>query len=47
MKIRKLVCGVGINDADYVVKKQETIGYVNGKRKQKLIWVCPFYQDSR
>ena len=44
MKTRKLVCGVGINDADYVVKKQETIGYVNGKRKQKLIWVCPFYR---
>ena len=44
MKIRKLVCGVGINDADYVVEKKETIGYVDGKRKQKLIWVCPFYR---
>lgn len=41
--VPKLVCGVGINDADYVVEKRETI-IVNGKRKQKLIWVCPFYQ---
>lgn len=31
---RKLVCGVGVNDADYVV--QQT---VNGKR----VW-CPFYR---
>lgn len=38
-----LVYGVGINDADYVVERKETIGYVNGKRKQKLVWVCPYY----
>lgn len=38
------VCGVGINDADYVVKKWETIGNVDGKRKRKLIWFCPFYR---
>lgn len=44
MKIRKLVCGIGINDANYVVNKWETVGYVNGKRKRKLVWVCPFYQ---
>lgn len=43
MKIRKLICGVGINDADYVVKKMETIGYVDGKQKRKLNWFCPFY----
>ena len=43
MKTRKLVYGVGINDANYVVQKWETIGYVNGKQK-KLIWICPFYQ---
>lgn len=40
----RLVYGVGINDADYVVKKIETIGYKNGKRKQKLIWECPYYR---
>ena len=44
MKTRKMVYGVGVNDADYVVKKWETIGYVDGKRKQKLIWVCPYYR---
>lgn len=44
MKPKKLVRGVGINDAGYVTHKFETIGYVNGKRKQKLIWRCPYYQ---
>lgn len=42
----KLVCGVGINDADYVVEKRETT-VVNGKGKQKLIWICPFYRAWR
>jgi hypothetical protein len=41
---RKLVCGVGINDADYVTKIQETIGYISGRQKQKIVWRCPFYQ---
>lgn len=44
MKPKKLVRGVGVNDADYAVQKLETIGYVNGKRKQKLVWKCPHYQ---
>ena len=44
MKVGKLVHGVGVNDADYVVQKFETIGCVDGKRKQKLIWICPYYQ---
>ena len=35
MIVKKLVCGVGINDADYVVRKDETVGYVNGKQKRK------------
>ena len=43
MKVKKLVCGVGINDSDYAVVKWETIGYVNGKQKQKLVWRCPYY----
>lgn len=43
MKTKKLVCGVGINDADYVVQKWE-ITVVNGKRKRKLIWICPYYR---
>lgn len=36
---RKLVLGIGINDADYNVKKREM---VDGK--EKIVWVCPFYQ---
>lgn len=44
MKSKKLVFGVGINDADYVVKVWESFGYVNGKRKQKLVWICPYYR---
>lgn len=44
MKTRKLVCGIGINDADYVVQRKETTGYVGGKQKQKTVWVCPFYR---
>lgn len=44
MKTRKLVCGVGVNDADYVVQRKETTGYVDGKRKQKQVWMCPYYR---
>lgn len=44
MKPKKLVYGVGINDADYVVKKNEEIGYEGGKRKLKQVWACPYYQ---
>ena len=43
MKAKKLVWGVGINDADYVVQKKENIE-VNGKRKQRRVWECPFYR---
>lgn len=35
----KLVCGVGINDANYLVHKYENI-----KGKKLLTWTCPFYQ---
>ena len=40
----RLVYGVGINDADYAVEKKEEIGYVNGKRKWKRVWYCPYYR---
>ena len=43
MKIEKLVCGVGINDADYVTQKWETIE-VNVKQKRKLVWMCTYYR---
>lgn len=39
----KLIFGVGINDANYVVKIQEDLGNVDGKRRRKQIWCCPFY----
>ena len=42
MKAKKLVYGVGINDADYVVVKWETVE-VNGVRKRKRVWECPYY----
>lgn len=41
---KKLVAGVGINDADYVVNVQETVGYVDGKRKRRTVWQCSFYR---
>ncbi len=41
---RWLVYGVGINDADYVVKKYEIIVDDGGKQKQRLVWFCPFYR---
>lgn len=40
----KLVHGVGVNDADYVLSKFEITGYINGKHKRKLVWICPFYR---
>lgn len=40
----KLVCGVGINDADYVQQVYETVGYVDGKQKRKQVWVCTYYR---
>lgn len=42
-KAKKLVYGVGLNDAGYVTQEFETIGYVNGKQKRKLIWRCPHH----
>lgn len=36
---KKLVCGVGINDADYSVYEYESIG-----GKIQLVWRCPFYK---
>lgn len=43
MTAKKLVHGVGLNDADYAVSKEET-SVIGGKRKRKLIWVCPYYK---
>ena len=43
MKAKRLVYGIGLNDADYVVNKKETIGYVGGKQRFKLVWACQHY----
>ena len=43
MKHKKLVYGVGTNNADYAVVKYETTE-VNGVKKQKLVWRCAYYQ---
>lgn len=40
---KRLVYGVGINDADYAVHKFKTIE-VNGVRKQRSVWICPYYR---
>lgn len=39
----KLILGVGINDATYVVKISPTIGKNDKGRIRKLEWLCPFY----
>lgn len=42
--MKKLLSGVGINDADYKVQIKETIGHKeDGTQIRKLIWVCPYY----
>lgn len=40
---RKLIYGVATNDADYTTEKREDLGCVDGKRKRRLLWRCPFY----
>jgi hypothetical protein len=37
---KKLVAGVGINDADYVTQRTER----RGDGSSKLIWICPYYR---
>lgn len=38
-----LVYGVGINDASYNVSLKEELPRVNGERRQKHVWTCPYY----
>ena len=42
-KVKKFIYGVGINNADYAIKKYEELPRINGKQNQKVIWRCPFY----
>lgn len=39
MKTKRLILGIGVNDADYQVSRNEI---VDGKRKD--VWRCPYYQ---
>lgn len=39
----RLVYGVGINDADYVVQIRETLSGTGNNRRRKLVWKCPYY----
>lgn len=43
LKVRKLIEGVGINDADYVTQEIEYY-FKDGKRRTRKAWCCPFYQ---
>lgn len=38
-----LVYGVGINDASYNLSLKEELPRINGKRRQKHVWICPYY----
>lgn len=42
-KSGKLVQGIGVNDADYPIIVSEYLGKVDGKKKYRKIWSCPFY----
>lgn len=39
---KKLIYGVGLNDSDYVVKIQDSY-HIDGKRKRRTVWRCPYY----
>ena len=46
MRSRKgLIYNIGINDANYPVQINENTGdiFPSGKKKQKVVWRCPFY----
>lgn len=43
MNKRQLICGVGINDADYPVQINEDIPNIDGERIQRVVWRCPYY----
>lgn len=38
------VFGVAFMDADYPVKIKKELPKVNGKRRRKTVWTCPYYQ---
>lgn len=46
-KTKQLVCGVGINDADYTTQVFQYMGRLNGKILSKKLWTCPYYERWR
>lgn len=43
--LKPTVCGWGINDVNYCVDVKQELPSVDGKRKRKQVWLCPYYQD--
>lgn len=41
--LKPTIFGFGIVDVNYVTQKMKTV-MVDGKRKQKRVWVCPYYE---
>ena len=44
IKKNKLIFGWGVNDVDYEVTKHKELPKVDGKRRQKEVWRCPYYR---
>lgn len=41
----KLIYGWGINDANHQVSIKKELPKINGKRRQRVVWVCPYYKS--
>lgn len=39
-----IVFGIGVNDADYQVKRKEAVISPDGKKTYRDVWVCPAYR---
>jgi len=42
--LKPTVGGWGINDVNYAVSLKENLPKLNGKVRQKVLWVCPYYR---
>lgn len=45
VSLKPTVFGWGISDVRYNIYKTEEMPKINGKRNQKILWCCPYYQD--
>lgn len=43
--LKPTVYGWGINDVNYKVQVKKDVANINGKRKRKNVWTCPYYAD--